>query len=100
MYTFYKKLNLGISYYNYYSFNENRGGKLVLEKLMSKNSTSKTLFILGNGFDLSCGLKSSYKDFFEYILLEYAKKSNLNYSKFEDIIKYIENEVLYYKEYN
>ena len=67
---------------------------------MSKNSTSKTLFILGNGFDLSCELKSSYKDFFEYILLEYAKKSNLNYSKFEDIIEYIENEVLYYKESN
>lgn len=25
------------------------------------------LIILGNGFDLSCGLKSSYNDFFEYI---------------------------------
>lgn len=69
----------------------------MLEKLMSKNPTSKTLFILGNGFDLSCGLKSSYKDFFEYILLKYAKKSNLDYSKFEDIVEYIENEIFNYK---
>ena len=72
----------------------------MLEKLMSKDPTSKTLFILGNGYDLSCGLKSSYKDFFEYILLKYAKQSNLNYSKFEDIIEYIQNEVLYYKTSN
>ena len=67
---------------------------------MSKNPTSKTLFILGNGFDLSCGLKSSYKDFFEYILLKYAKKSNLDYSKFEDIVEYIENEIFNYKDSN
>ena len=72
----------------------------MLEKLMSKNPTSKTLFILGNGFDLSCGLKSSYKDFFEYILLKYAKKSNLDYSKFEDIVEYIENEIFNYKDSN
>ena len=26
---------------------------------------SKQLIVLGNGFDLKCGLKSSYKDFFE-----------------------------------
>ena len=25
----------------------------------------KQLIVLGNGFDLECGLKSSYKDFFE-----------------------------------
>ncbi len=28
-------------------------------------SITKQLLILGNGFDLHCGLKSSYKDFFE-----------------------------------
>lgn len=26
----------------------------------------KTLVILGNGFDLNCGLHSSYKDFFKH----------------------------------
>ena len=31
---------------------------------------SKQLLILGNGFDLHCGLKSSYKDFFRYTILD------------------------------
>lgn len=31
---------------------------------------SKQLLILGNGFDLHCGLKSSYKDFFRYAILD------------------------------
>lgn len=32
------------------------------------NDCVEQLIILGNGFDLACGLKSSYSDFFEYIL--------------------------------
>lgn len=31
---------------------------------------SKQLLILGNGFDLHCGLKSGYKDFFRYTILD------------------------------
>lgn len=34
------------------------------------------LLIMGNGFDLQCGLKSSYKHFFEWLRLEYQKGSN------------------------
>ena len=30
-----------------------------------ENENKKQLIILGNGFDLACGLKSSYNDFFE-----------------------------------
>ena len=29
----------------------------------------KTLYIVGNGFDLYHGLKTSYKDFFEFVLI-------------------------------
>ena len=32
---------------------------------MENNEAIKQLLIIGNGFDLSCGLKSSYKDFFD-----------------------------------
>ena len=32
---------------------------------MEKNEAIKQLLIIGNGFDLACGLKSSYKDFFD-----------------------------------
>jgi hypothetical protein len=31
------------------------------------------LIILGNGFDLACGLKSSYLDFFNYIFKKVIK---------------------------
>ncbi|MFQ7030522.1 MAG: AbiH family protein [Christensenellales bacterium] len=31
---------------------------------------SSQLLILGNGFDLHCGLKSSYKDFFQSSILD------------------------------
>ena len=40
----------------------------------SSTDCAEQLIILGNGFDLSCGLKSSYSDFFEYIL----KNNNYN----------------------
>lgn len=35
---------------------------------MENNERIKQLLIIGNGFDLSCGLKSSYKDFFDNYL--------------------------------
>ncbi|MDR1821069.1 MAG: bacteriophage abortive infection AbiH family protein, partial [Oscillospiraceae bacterium] len=28
---------------------------------------NNTLLIIGNGFDLYCGLKTSYRDFFEWL---------------------------------
>ena len=37
---------------------------------MENNEIIKQLLIIGNGFDLACGLKSSYNDFFEYIFDE------------------------------
>lgn len=43
---------------------------------MEKNETSKQLLIIGNGFDLACGLKSKYTDFFETID---PKKNEQNY---------------------
>jgi len=38
---------------------------------------SNTLTIIGNGFDLQCGLKSSYSNFFEW-LREDSKRANDN----------------------
>ncbi|MDY4159146.1 MAG: AbiH family protein [Candidatus Onthovivens sp.] len=40
-----------------------------------ENENKKQLIILGNGFDLACGLKSSYNDFFEQ-RFEKVKKVN------------------------
>lgn len=37
------------------------------------------LIILGNGFDLHCGLKTSYFDFFEYLLKNPKYKKSYNY---------------------
>ena len=37
---------------------------------MENNKIINQLLIIGNGFDLACGLKSSYNDFFEYIFDE------------------------------
>ena len=34
----------------------------------------EVLYIIGNGFDLSLGLKTSYNDFFEYIDVNRMKK--------------------------
>lgn len=40
------------------------------------------LIILGNGFDLACGLKSSYSDFFDYIFTKTVHKNNYWYRIF------------------
>ncbi|MBO0421259.1 hypothetical protein JZO80_13925 [Vagococcus fluvialis] len=44
----------------------------------------KELIIIGNGFDLSCGLASRYSDFFEYRYPEF--KSNTFQKKFEETL--------------
>lgn len=43
---------------------------------MENNESIKQLLIIGNGFDLACGLKSKYTDFFETID---SKKNGQNY---------------------
>lgn len=40
--------------------------------------TRKQLIILGNGFDLSCGLKSTYNDFFEWRLKSLFKTNDVD----------------------
>lgn len=35
--------------------------------ISNENQSLKQLIVLGNGFDLACGLKSTYSDFFDYI---------------------------------
>lgn len=48
---------------------------------------------MGNGFDLSCGLKSSYNDFFEWRknnLDRIIEKSGLDEKTFDE---YVENEI-------
>ncbi|PCR99818.1 AbiH family protein [Lactococcus fujiensis] len=43
------------------------------------------LVILGNGFDLACGLKSTYRHFFEYILDKDESKNNYWYYIFRSL---------------
>ncbi|MDG4965682.1 bacteriophage abortive infection AbiH family protein [Lactococcus lactis] len=45
----------------------------------------KQLIILGNGFDLACGLKSSYGDFFEFIFNKEESKNNYWYYIFQTL---------------
>ena len=42
------------------------------------------LLILGNGFDLACGLNSTYKDFFDYIFKQ-KKQNNYWYDIFKTL---------------
>lgn len=54
---------------------------------MENNKTIKQLLIIGNGFDLACGLKSKYTDFFETI--EFRKnEQNYWYYVFECLKNY------------
>lgn len=58
-----------------------------------KKDNFNILLIMGNGFDLSCGLKSRYDDFFswrEEKLEEIIKRSNV---KENTISKYVENTI-------
>lgn len=56
-------------------------------------NSKNILLIMGNGFDLSCGLKSSYNDFFEWRknnLDRIIEKSGLDEKTFDE---YVENEI-------
>ena len=55
--------NMWLSYYN--------TNKLNLEIVIQMTTQ---LLILGNGFDLQCGLKSGYKDFFRAAILDITGK--------------------------
>ena len=56
---------------------------------MENNEAIKQLLFIGNGFDLACGLKSRYNDFFmtftkkihKIIVLQKKKIIGLNYLK-------------------
>ncbi|MGT2750468.1 AbiH family protein [Streptococcus orisasini] len=53
---------------------------------------ARQLIILGNGFDLQCGLKSNYKDFFEYILEnKYKRRLESTWNPNLNIIENFEN---------
>ena len=52
------------------------------------------LVILGNGFDLNCGLKSSYKDFFNYQVEHHSNfKMVFEYLKENAIETFEENNI-------
>ena len=57
-------------------FSCNKIQREIADSLNPKNKIYQ-LLILGNGFDLSCKLKSQYKDFFEYI---FDKNNSCDYS--------------------
>lgn len=44
----------------------------------NENKSLKQLIVLGNGFDLACGLKSTYSDFFGYIYGQQIVNTNSN----------------------
>ena len=66
---------------------------------MSINKEDKVLYIIGNGFDLNLGLKTSYNDFFKYTgILTMRKvveelKKNRNIENYDEakLNKFIEN---------
>lgn len=64
-------------------------------------TNSSQLLILGNGFDLHCGLKSSYKDFFRGAILDsYAERFGLQQNQ-AGVFGFWEGLLLeYYKENN
>lgn len=62
----------------------------------NENQSLKQLIVLGNGFDLACGLKSTYSDFFDYIygqkIVNDTSPNNFWYEIFENYKRYtIEN---------
>ncbi|NEX56543.1 AbiH family protein, partial [Lactococcus lactis] len=62
----------------------------------NENQSLKQLTVLGNGFDLACGLKSTYSDFFDYIygqkIVNNTSPNNFWYEIFQNYKQYtIEN---------
>lgn len=45
------------------------------EFILGENICMRSLFVIGNGFDLAHGLKTSYQDFREYLIDEYPESS-------------------------
>ena len=65
---------------------------------MENNEAIKQLLIIGNGFDLACGLKSSYTDFFkEYLTSPSNLDSKSYWNKF---FKYLSNSKNSEKDYS
>ena len=61
------------------------------EKVLMMEETKKVLYILGNGFDLNLGLKTSYNDFFEYLninnmrsIINLVRKDRKNIEKYDE----------------
>lgn len=67
---------------------------------MENNEIIKQLLIIGNGFDLSCGLKSRYNDFFYDLYKENPQKYSITEEKnywfklFKGMVKFDENSTL------
>ena len=57
---------------------------------MENNESIKQLLIIGNGFDLACGLKSSYKDFFDnYLKSISSTDSKMYWEKYFQNMSYL-----------
>ena len=57
---------------------------------MENNERIKQLLIIGNGFDLACGLKSRYKDFFDnYLSSITSSDSKMYWEKYFQKISYL-----------
>lgn len=67
------------------SINFNNLNSLTSECLVTDEEPYKQLIILGNGFDLACGLKSSYLAFFEYIFQKKTTNANYWYNIFKSL---------------
>ena len=59
---------------------------------MENNESIKQLLIIGNGFDLACGLKSSYKDFFDnYLKAISSTNSKMYWERYFQKTSYLNN---------
>jgi hypothetical protein len=59
---------------------------------MENNESIKQLLIIGNGFDLACGLKSTYKDFFDnYLKSISSNNSKMYWEQYFKKISYLNN---------
>lgn len=62
--------------------NSNKEMQLLKALAIGKNEYLEQLIVLGNGFDLASGLKSSYSDFFDYIFTKKSFQNNYWYKVF------------------
>lgn len=59
---------------------------------MENNESIKQLLIIGNGFDLACGLKSSYKNFFDnYLKAISSTNSKMYWERYFQKTSYLNN---------